>query len=245
VRATWTLDATILSEAALPKPPTIHFWEPSYPGRLIVFEGIDGSGKSTSLAAAAEYLGSRGLPVETLDILYPESRRLPYFRTYADDSTTAIRGEVDQPSLGVVCMGDRLARFRTELYPKLLAGAWILCDRYVLTPIAESMALGVDSADLDMLTYLAGRFPRPDAGFAPHVPVEWTLKRIRERPQDQDKNLDPGFYRRAVGTFRDLLAHHDFVELDTQVGHAAVKNRMSAVLDELIAPRKEGFPRAR
>src|SRR5690349_8832812 len=34
-----------------------------YPGKLIVVEGIDGSGKSTQLQLAMRYLKSRGLPV--------------------------------------------------------------------------------------------------------------------------------------------------------------------------------------
>lgn len=231
----WALDPSVLLRDGTDiVSPTIDFARQPHPGKIIVFEGVDGTGKSTSLRNAADYLEERGIPVEVLDLLSPNCRQLPYFRAYADDSTTAIRGEVDQPSLGMVCLADRLMRFRTHFYKKLREGTWLLCDRYVFTPIADTLALGADKADVDMLVSLASRFPKPDLGFAPTVSPELAIERIRQRPKDRGKVLDPGFYRRAITSFRTLLAHHEFIELDSDSGFDAVLATMSEHLDPMV-----------
>lgn len=232
----WRLNESVLNTApsSMHPAPTIRFRDQPYSGKLIVFEGVDGSGKSTSIQMAAEYLEESGVPAEILDLLSPNCRQLPYFRRYADDPTSAVRGETDQPSLGIVCLGDRLMRFRTHYYKKLAEGTWLLCDRYVFTPIAESLALGTGASDLEILVRIAEEFPRPDVGFMPIVDATTAIQRIRTRPKDQGKVLDPGFYTRAIASFRDALTVHDFVPLDTTSGTSTTREAISDALAPLV-----------
>lgn len=86
----------------------IDFQSQTCKGKLIVFEGVDGASKSTSLEHAYKYIKSKGIKVEKIDMLFPELRQLFYHRNYADDHTRALRGIVDQTSIGICALGDRL-----------------------------------------------------------------------------------------------------------------------------------------
>ncbi|MER5642196.1 hypothetical protein ABT095_35305 [Kitasatospora sp. NPDC002227] len=232
----WSLDPDVLALGpdTLGRAPRVEFAETGRPGRLIVFDGVDGSGKTTALKATAAYLADRGLPVEIAGLLSPECRELPYFQRYAVDPTSALRGEVDQPSLAVVCLGDRLMRYRTVYRRALAQGRWLLVDRYVFTPLAESMAFGVARAELDLLAQLSGLLPAPDLAFFPQVEPEVALSRIRERPEEQGHRLDLGFHRRTGAAFRALADLHGCAAYDAQSGPAAALARIKEHLDPLI-----------
>ncbi|MFF2132087.1 dTMP kinase [Streptomyces olivochromogenes] len=214
-------------------------------GKLIAFEGVDGSGKTTTIKIVAEFLTSRGVPFEQVDLLSPECRRLPYFRRHAQDPTTALTGEGDQPSLGVVCLADRLANFRTALHRTLQSGTWLLVDRYVYTPLAEAHALGSNAEDASRLTRLAGAFPRPHAVFFPVVPADTAVARIRTREKDRGKVLDPEFYAKATAAFTHYSSHN-WTRLDAMSGIEAARQQILPVLQGLMTDhRPTGHPAPR
>lgn len=227
----------IWPEGELPPAPIVDFQAPTYPGRLIVFEGVDGSGKSTSLGLVAEYLEAQGTAVERLDLLSPGCRRLDYFRAYADDPAAALRGGSDQTGVGILCLGDRLARLRSEYLHKLHAGAWLLCDRYVFTALAEGLALGTPEPEVNLMAQIAGCFPRPDLGFVALAPAEMAIERIRQRPSDEGKILHPEFYVRAMAAFAAIGSANSLVGLDTTSGLDAAIETMRPLLDKLREPR--------
>ncbi|MET9092793.1 hypothetical protein ABZX72_11930 [Streptomyces cyaneofuscatus] len=216
-----------------PQARPVSFRPPIGPGRLIAFEGVDGAGKSTSLALAAEILEAAGVPFEQVDLLSPECRRLPYFRRHADDPVATSAGPGDQPSLGIVCLADRLTNLRTRYHEVLHRGTWLLVDRYVYTPLAEGVALGSDPGDLRALTALAGMFPRPDAAFFPLAPVDLVIERIRSRPKDRHKVLDPTFYRNALDAFA-AYSEHGWTALDSTRGTDAAREELRDVLGPLL-----------
>lgn len=222
--------------SAQPAPPVrrVSFRPPIGPGRLIAFEGVDGAGKSTSIALAAEILGAAGVPFEQVDLLSPECRRLPYFRLHADDPVGTSAGSGDQPSLGIVCLADRLAHLRTRYHEVVRRGTWLLVDRYVYTPLAEGVALGSDPDDLRALTSLAGMFPRPDAAFFPLAPADLVIERIRSRPKDRHKVLDPAFYRNALNAFA-AYSEHGWTALDSTRGTDAVRDELRSVIGPLMS----------
>lgn len=138
-------------------------------GRLIVFEGIDGTGKSTQLRLVALALRQRGYPV----IATREPTEGPYGRRiralYADRGGCSREEELD------LFIADRRDHVEALLQPGLAAGKIILCDRYYLSTAAYQGANGMDVG-----TILArNRFaPVPDLAILFEAPIALGIERI-------------------------------------------------------------------
>jgi len=106
-------------------------------GRLIVFEGIDGAGKSTQARLLAESLESAGLAVlqtrEPTD--GPHGRRL---------RESAASGRLPPSEELELFVRDRKQHVRDEILPALDAGKIVIVDRYYLSTAAYQGARGLD-----------------------------------------------------------------------------------------------------
>lgn len=111
-------------------------------GRLIIVDGVDGSGKSTLAAAVAERIETAGHPARTMDLMSPWVRQHPQFQLLADDLDAVVSGRADIGGLCAICMGDRLATWRTAASRLVADGTWLVVDRYHLTPLADLHTLG-------------------------------------------------------------------------------------------------------
>jgi dTMP kinase len=112
------------------------------PGKLIVFEGIDGTGKTTQLSLLAKVLSDRGLPVvstrEPTEGVYGKKIR----ELYRNRESISPREELE------LFLADRHEHVRELLRPALLAGKIVLCDRYILSTVAYQGAAGLDTEEI-------------------------------------------------------------------------------------------------
>jgi len=139
-------------------------------GRLIVFEGIDGSGLSTQAARLHRYLC--------------ESLHLPAYLTKEPTDGPAgaqvrlkLRGRLamDEPTLALFFAADRLDHLATDVLPRLEAGFQVISDRYYLSSLAYQ------SLDLEMgwLRAINARCRRPDLTIFLDVPVDICMARLQ------------------------------------------------------------------
>src|SRR2546421_3912539 len=109
----------------------------NFPGKLIVVEGIDGSGKSTQLQLAMRYLQAKGLR--------------PFFTEWnsADLVKTVTKRGKKKMSLTPMTFSllhatDFAHRLVHNILPPLKAGMIVLADRYVYTAFARDVIPGGD-----------------------------------------------------------------------------------------------------
>ena len=111
-------------------------------GKLIVFEGIDGTGKTTQLSLLARALSDRGLPVvstrEPTDGKYGKKIR----ELYRNRGSVSLQEELE------LFLADRREHVRELLGPALQSGKIVLCDRYVLSTVAYQGAAGLDRDEI-------------------------------------------------------------------------------------------------
>lgn len=105
---------------------------------FIVFEGIDGCGKSTQARMLAEWLESRGLPV----LLTAEPTKTKLGGLIRE--ILSGREEIDPNALALLFTGDRYEHLATEILPALGEGKIVICERYYYSTIAYQVAQGVD-----------------------------------------------------------------------------------------------------
>ena len=97
------------------------------PGRFITFEGLDGSGKSTQLRLAADWL--RGQGVDVLVTHEPGGTELGgVVRGIFLDSRW---GQMDGIVELLLVSASRRQHVIEVIAPALQRGAWVLCDRFV------------------------------------------------------------------------------------------------------------------
>ena len=144
---------------------------------FIVFEGIDGSGKTTQLNMALKYLRSRGVPCVGL--------REPTDGPHGTEIRDILRGEVTagpEEQLNLFML-DRADDYEKNICPALEKGQTIVMDRYLHSNAAYQGALGIDPVRIISENRNKG-FPYPDRVYFIDLPPEIAVKRISGRNPD-------------------------------------------------------------
>lgn len=170
-------------------------------GRLITFEGIDGSGKTTQLKRSAAYLRKHGCDVAVLrepgsTKVSEKIRRILLDRTlHISDTTELLLYEAARAEIA-----DK------EIKPLLARGAVVLCDRFYDSTTAYQ-GYG-RQLDLDIVIGLhevaVGRL-RPDLTFVFDLPLTLALTRRGKNP-DRLESQSLAFFRRVARGFRKIAA---------------------------------------
>lgn len=137
-------------------------------GKLIVVEGIDGSGKSTQIDLLYKWLLSKGYSVYFSEW---NSSALVKSTTKAAKKTQTFT----PATFSILHCTDFADRWENSIYPLLKAGVIVLADRYAFTAFARDIARGNDPKWVrDMYSFAI----MPDAALYFKVPLEVAVERI-------------------------------------------------------------------
>jgi dTMP kinase len=166
-----------------------------YPGKLIVVEGIDGSGKSTQLSLLHRWLISQGHKVFFTEWNSSALVRRAMRRGKKKDLLTPTTFSL----LHAVDFADRLTY---KIVPPLKAGMIVLADRYAYTAFARDVARGVHPEWVRAVYSFA---PRPDLALYFRVPIDLALDRLltgRAKLKYHEAGMDVGLSREPRESFR-------------------------------------------
>lgn len=137
-------------------------------GKLIVFEGIDGSGKSTQTRLLKEHLEQKGHKVVKTSS--------PTKNTIGNYIRELLKSESAASNLLIQLLftADRAEDIEANIVPSLEMGAIVLADRYMLS----TPAYGGISFDAEHLKKINFTFPKPDLTIFLDASVENCIKRI-------------------------------------------------------------------
>lgn len=212
----------------------------SYPGYLIVIEGVDGSGRATQLDLLEFWLKVQGYPVVRSD--WNSSKLV----------ARTIRDARKQQSLtpltySVLHATDVAARQESEIIPALRAGFVVLADRYVFTAFARDTARGVDA---DWIYNLYSFALRPDLAVYLRVPADLSIERIRSMAGEvsfeeasESASVQGAmrsfqeFQGRVVDEYDRLAEPFDLVSLDASRPLRDVQIDVRSVVQSLLGGR--------
>jgi dTMP kinase len=164
-------------------------------GRLIVVEGIDGSGKSTQLSLLSQWLRSQGYAVA-----FSEWNSSPLVR---ETTRRGKKREMFTPStFSLIHATDFADRMESYILPLVKAGAVVCADRYAYTAFARDVARGVSRRWVRNLYRFA---LRPDLRFYFRVPLDVALQRIlggRSAIKYYEAGMDLGLSSNVEESFR-------------------------------------------
>ncbi|MGA5896265.1 dTMP kinase [Streptomyces venetus] len=189
------------------------------PGTLISFDGVDGSGKTTTTRMTRAYLRACGRTVRGFKLPSRELKASRWFRTYNVDPFGSVHvGEVDPLAMCCAVLGDRLMTVRTRILPALRAGRVVVVDRYLFTPLGELLIHRVPAETRAVVEPLIACFPAPDLSVFTTVSAQEASARVRSRPAERDDPLTLDVYEHRVDAFRQLALSNGGLLLDTALG---------------------------
>lgn len=197
----------------------------AFPGRLIVFEGIDGTGKSTQIVLLGEYLRRAGHEVlitrEPTNGIYGRKIR----SLYADRKQISRREELD------LFLADRREHCELELLPALKAGTIVLCDRYFLSTVAYQGANGFDPLSILNDNNFA---PDPDLALIFEVSIATSLKRITQGRGEQLNDFEQEESLIKVRAIFDLLNLPYITRINAEQTIEEVHRAVTAAIQHVV-----------
>ncbi len=194
-------------------------------GRFIVFEGIDGSGKSTQVARTAERLNA----VATFEPGATEvGQRL---RAILLDAATPL----DPNAEALLMAADRAQHVGTVVTPTISAGRHVVSDRYVGSTLAyQGYGRGLDLDELRQVCDLATGGLKPDLVVL--MDLDPTAAASRGTQDERDRfEAGRDFQHRVRRGFLELAERDErWVVVDAAAPLAEVNAVVDAAVDGLL-----------
>ena len=201
-------------------------------GKLIVFEGVEGCGKSTQMQICYEWLQSLAIPVLVTrepggTVLGADIRRLLLEKT--EDKPITSTTEL------LLYAADRSQHVEQKLKPNLAAGKIILCDRYTYSTVAyQGYGRALDMNLINQLNAIATRGLEPDLALWLDLDVEVGLSRKRGSGDIADRieqeKID--FHRRVQLGYSKIATSKPglIFKIDASLTREAVQQQIQAIL---------------
>lgn len=181
----------------------------TYPGKFIVVEGLDGSGKSSQVELLVNFL--KNLPAQS-----GKSKEVILTREPTKDSNAGRK--IEQVLDGKVVMEplelqklfskDRMEHLEHKVIPALKEGKFVVSSRYAFSSFSYGAGEGLD---LNELIEMNNNFLLPDITIIIDVLPEHCVERIEERgePKKYFEKLEKlekvnEFYKKMPGIFENI-----------------------------------------
>ena len=137
-------------------------------GFLVVFEGIDGSGKTTQVTRLADWLNEKDYSYVTTKWASSKALHDALWKAKCKRRLTPM-------SFSLLHASDMHIRYENIVVPALKKGKVMICDRYYFTSYVRDKIRGIDE---DLLDMVYKDFREPDLVFFLHVPVKTAVERL-------------------------------------------------------------------
>lgn len=208
-------------------------------GRLIVLEGVDGSGTSTQAALLNQALWERGYPAhktrEPSDGPIGALIRQILTRRFVIQGPSGGRSP-RMETMALLFAADRLDHLESEMLPNLGDGITVVCDRYIHSSIAyQTLTSRADVTDALAWVETLNRHARtPDLIMILNVSPEVAAKRRLRRGGAEEIYEDDDLQSRLVEFYADLPSRFPDQNMVTLDGNRTVEEVHEGCLDETL-----------
>ncbi len=159
-------------------------------GKLIVFEGCDGSGKTTQAKLLVEFLQSKGVKVH-----------------FTREPTTGPIGQIIRENISssanindnildaLLFTADRRIHLLDEIEPKIREGCVVICDRYYHSTLVYENVQGLP---LDWLVQINNFARKPDMVVILDADTEISMKRLLTDSRNREDKFEHEEFLRGV-----------------------------------------------
>lgn len=159
----------------------IPMYEHDFKGILVIVEGMDGTGKSSTLRYIYDKLKNDNYKV--IHTFFPTTlvRQSTLFKKFIYENK---KDEVDFEAFQLLHIADRLQHSEKFIKARLREGNIVLCDRYVYSTLVTIYSYR--NNNFDWFNLISKRIIKPDLAFVLNSDIDTCLSRIRARIDEKD-----------------------------------------------------------
>ena len=182
-------------------------------GKFIVFEGIDGSGKTTQINELSKWINSTDLIPKTNQLIITrepggtklgESIRSLLLHTNKETSPYSITELL-------LYAADRAQHVNEIIRPSINKGDWVISDRFCGSTLAyQGYGRKLDIKLIKNLETIATQGVSPDITFLLDIPVEESIKRRFSRKDDRIEREGIDFLKNVSFGFKTLSKENNW-----------------------------------
>lgn len=176
-------------------------------GKIIAFEGIDGSGKTTISNLLYHVMTKQGIPVHyTFEPTYTRVGSIPHKILKGDLKTSPA-------FLALMFAADRLFHFETEIWPIAQHGTNVIVDRYIHSSIAYQ---GTVLHDEKWVRVINNRIPPPDLGLYIDIEPKEAIKRLITTRKVRKPTIfeKSAFLTEVRHTYQRMVEQGELIQID-------------------------------
>lgn len=195
-------------------------------GKLIVFEGTDGSGKATQTGLLCDRLAAEGTAVRRLTFPRYEEDSSMLVRMYLNGAFGSRPGDVNAYAASAFYAVDRYASYKQDWGGYYEQGGVLVTDRYTTSNAvhqAGKLPEGERRAYLDWLfhfEYTLLGLPAPDLVLYLDLPAELSAALIRSRAAQSGRTdiheADGAYLRQCRENAREVIRYAGWRRVDCQ-----------------------------
>ncbi|MGD1712592.1 dTMP kinase [Dapis sp. BLCC M172] len=211
-------------------------------GKFIVFEGVEGGGKTTQIKLLRNWL----LEQWESDKLFSKYKDLEVIITREPGGTKvgkALRElllnadlseeQIQEKTELLLYAADRAQHIETLIKPSLERGAIVLCDRFIDSTIAyQGYGRGLDLALIKQLNHIATGGLKSDLTLWLDIDVEIGLTRAKNRGKiDRMEQADIQFHQRVKKGYEELAENNPLiVRIDADLTIKKVQQQIQEII---------------
>ncbi|BCJ85578.1 dTMP kinase [Effusibacillus dendaii] len=216
----------------------------NHPGKLIIVEGTDGSGKSTQMYLLKKWLEAKGYPV-----FFTEWNSSDLVKNWTKKAKK--QKMLTPTTFSLIHASDFFDRYEKLILPQLRAGYIVLADRYIYTAFARDAARGCDPEWVRNTYRMA---VRPSLALYFRTPLDVAVNRIlvgRPELKYHEAGMDLGVSQDPVQSFKIYQGrikdqYDEMVETDgltmidatksIEEQQSIVRDLVSGILEDYVPP---------
>lgn len=211
----------------------------SLPGKLIVIEGLEGSGKSTTVNTIVQCLEKAGIQAQTV--------REPGGTAIGETLRSIIKNpdykNILHPKSELLLMyAARIQLLQDVIFPALQKGIWIVADRFELSSFAyQGGGRGLDLNFIQALSKFSLEGFQADLTLYLDIEPEKGMERARLRSHFDRIEQEPiDFFHRIHAAYQQRIKHLDNVHvINASFELELVQKEIQAIIQDYIQLHKK------
>lgn len=197
-------------------------------GVFIVFEGIDGSGKTYHLKVISEELRKLGY-----NIVSTKEPSKSSVGTFLHHYVRQDRSPLLPKTEALLFAADRLEHVKRVITPTLRKGRIVITDRYFYSSIAYQGASGVN---IDWIKELNQFAPKPDLCFLFDILPDYSLYRTKRK---RTKFEDVDYLRKVRNIYNNLVEQEKLIKVDADRSRKIIKAELLSIIINYLQEKSD------